>query len=61
MKAIATVVASLGLIVAAAPLALAQNASMSFFVTSAGPGDGANLGGLTGADAHCQKLAEAAE
>lgn len=32
---------------------------MSFFVTSAGPGDGANLGGLAGADAHCQKLAAA--
>jgi len=33
---------------------------MRFFVTSAGPGDGANLGGLAGADAHCQKLAAAA-
>jgi hypothetical protein len=33
---------------------------MSFFVTSAGPGDGANLGGLDGADAHCKKLASAA-
>ena len=33
---------------------------MSFFVTSAGPGDGANLGGLAGADAQCQKLATAA-
>ncbi len=30
---------------------------MGFFVTSAGPGNGANLGGLAGADAHCQKLA----
>ena len=30
---------------------------MSFFVTSAGPGNGADLGGLEGADAHCQKLA----
>lgn len=38
----------------------AQDTSMSFFVTSHGPGDGANLGGLAGADAHCQKLAEAA-
>lgn len=34
--------------------------SMSFFLTSAGPGDGANLGGLAGADAHCTTLAEAA-
>ncbi|GLC23650.1 hypothetical protein [Roseisolibacter agri] len=33
---------------------------MSFFLTSAGPGDGANLGGLAGADAHCARLAEAA-
>lgn len=33
---------------------------MSFFITSEGPGDGGNLGGLTGADAHCQKLAAAA-
>jgi hypothetical protein len=39
--------------------AQAQETSVSFFVTSQGPGDGANLGGLTGADAHCQKLAEA--
>jgi len=31
---------------------------MSFFITSVGPGDGANLGGLEGADKHCQKLAE---
>ena len=38
----------------------AQDASMSFFVTSEGPGDGANLGGLEGADAHCARLAEAA-
>jgi hypothetical protein len=33
---------------------------MSFFVTSGGKGDGANLGGLAGADAHCQALATAA-
>jgi hypothetical protein len=33
---------------------------MSFFVTGTGPGNGANLGGLAGADAHCQKLAAAA-
>jgi hypothetical protein len=32
---------------------------MSFFVTSVGMGDGGNLGGLAGADAHCQKLAAA--
>lgn len=41
---------------------MAQNAAppVSFFVTSVGPGDGANLGGLAGADAHCQRLAQAA-
>ena len=33
---------------------------MSFFITSAGPGNGAALGGLAGADQHCQQLAEAA-
>ncbi|MGE0447367.1 MAG: lectin, partial [Vicinamibacterales bacterium] len=32
---------------------------MTFFVTSEGIGDGGNLGGLAGADAHCQKLAAA--
>ena len=40
-------------------LAQAQNA-MTFFVTSAGPGKGADLGGLEGADRHCQTLAQAA-
>jgi hypothetical protein len=33
---------------------------MSFFITSTPGGDGANYGGLAGADAHCQKLAAAA-
>jgi len=33
---------------------------MSFFITSAGIGKGADLGGLAGADAHCQKLGAAA-
>src|ERR1043165_9292221 len=42
-------------------MALAQPAStMSFFITSVGKGDGANLGGLAGADAHCAALAKAA-
>jgi hypothetical protein len=40
--------------------AIAQEARMTFFITSVGPGNGANLGGLAGADQHCQKLAEAA-
>ena len=34
-------------------------ANFSFFVTSVSMGDGGNLGGLKGADAHCQKLAAA--
>jgi hypothetical protein len=41
--------------------ALAQdNANMSFFITSVGSGKGADLGGLEGADRHCQDLAAAA-
>jgi hypothetical protein len=45
---------------AAGQPALAQSANMTFFVTSAGPGNGANLGGLEGADKQCQTLAAAA-
>src|SRR6185369_12649422 len=37
----------------------AQRQPMSFFVTSTGGGHGGNLGGLAGADAHCQQLAAA--
>ena len=51
--------AASGLIMVAAP-AFAQQADMTFFVTSAGPGKGADLGGLAGADAHCGKLAATA-
>jgi len=40
--------------------AQAQSAATSFFVTSVGIGNGANLGGLAGADNHCQTLAQAA-
>ena len=36
-----------------------QDNSMSFFITSVGSGDGGNLGGLAGADAHCAALATA--
>ena len=38
----------------------AQGNQMSFFITSANPGKGADLGGLAGADAHCAALAKAA-
>src|SRR5262249_53045566 len=40
--------------------AMAQQANMTFFVTSVGSGNGANVGGLAGADAHCQQLAASA-
>src|SRR3954471_17798949 len=39
---------------------IAQAEDMTFFVTSAGKGNGADLGGLEGADAHCNALAKAA-
>ncbi len=43
-----------------ATAAQAESSKMSFFVTSAGPGKGGDLGGLEGADAHCASLAKAA-
>lgn len=71
--AVAALIASLGTIAQTpAPVAPAAGAAtaavpgarstdpakpLGFFVTSQGVGDGANLGGLEGADAHCQKLA----
>ena len=54
----APVVASLALLCVAP--AWAQQANMTFFVTSAGPGKGADLGGLAGADGQCQQLAQSA-
>jgi len=57
-----------GLILAAAVVLTLQSGALlaqsktplGFFITSAGSGDGANLGGIAGADAICQKLAAAA-
>ena len=46
--------------ITAAPTPAGTAEPMSFFLTSAGPGDGANVGGLAGADKHCQTLAAAA-
>lgn len=46
--------------VLATAAAAQQAADMTFFVTSTGSGNGADLGGLAGADAHCQQLATAA-
>lgn len=49
-------------VAAAGALCFGQTADpkMSFFITSAGSGNGADLGGLKGADAQCAKLAKAA-
>jgi hypothetical protein len=54
-----TLVVAIGLTVSGlgAWTAHAQDTSISFFITSKGPGNGANLGGLAGADKHCQTLA----
>lgn len=56
MSKIVTVCASTLLLGGLTPL---QAPPMSFFITSAGPGNGADLGGLAGADRHCHMLAEA--
>jgi hypothetical protein len=48
------------MVLGASSSASAQQANMSFFVTSAGSGKGADLGGLAGADRICQQLAQAA-
>ena len=53
------VIASLMVMLGVA-MVFAQEQTMSFFITSVGLGKGGDLGGLEGADAHCQKLAEAA-
>ena len=47
-------------VVCLSPVVSAQQPAMSFFVTSVGKGNGAELGGLDGADAHCAALAKAA-
>src|SRR6188768_1524392 len=53
-----TRLAAAGVLAATVAAALyAQRPAMTFFVTSTGLGDGGNLGGIKGADAHCQALA----
>ncbi len=59
MRTSITLAAALAITAAMATMPVAAQ-DMSFFITSKGSGDGANLGGLEGADAHCQALAEAA-
>ena len=65
MSRMASVLGVVGLSLLGSSLALAQDAAqnppMTFFLTSEGAGEGSNLGGLTGADAHCQRLATRSE
>jgi len=62
MKTLPVVAAALLASAVSASPALAQKkgGDMTFFVTSVGKGNGADLGGLEGADAHCNALAQAA-
>ena len=60
MRVIALILAVAGIVLAAPAPAAAQDNPMTFFIASEGPGNGGNLGGLAGADAHCQMLAEGA-
>jgi hypothetical protein len=53
-------VASVSIAVAGCAWLEGGGGEMTFFLTSAGPGKGADLGGLAGADRHCQSLASAA-
>ena len=64
MRVVSCVAGSVVVVLAWSNVAHAQNPApaqqpMTFFITSAGKGDGANLGGLAGADAHCKALADA--
>jgi hypothetical protein len=59
-RACLALAATASLVLMAARPANAQQAATTFFVTSVGIGNGANLGGIAGADNHCQELAQAA-
>jgi hypothetical protein len=56
----APLIAAACMVVLASGPALAQSAGTTFFLTSNGIGNGGNVGGLAGADNHCQTLAQAA-
>ena len=60
MKIIQTLLATASIVTVLIAPTMAADEKMSFFITSAGGGNGGNLGGLPGADAHCSKLASAA-
>ena len=59
MRKLICILSSGVLLMLGSQLAVAQDDSMSFFVTSEGSGNGGDLGGLEGADAHCEALADA--
>jgi hypothetical protein len=61
MKKSTRVLAAGTLVAAFVSAAHAQRPEMTFFVTSVGLGNGGNLGGVKGADAHCQALARSAD
>jgi hypothetical protein len=58
MKTLGTLIVAVAIALIVSSPAAAQD--LSFFITTAGPGDGANLGDLAGADAHCQVFPPAA-
>jgi hypothetical protein len=60
MNIIKTLAAAGIVALASTSMVAADDRPMGFFVTSVGMGDGANLGGLEGADSHCAALAESA-
>jgi hypothetical protein len=60
MNKMRAILAASAVLLAVGASSQAQQATMTFFLTSAGPGKGADLGGLEGADRHCQQLAQAA-
>ena len=60
MRKAVTVIGVISVVLLGSGLALTQgpqSAPMTFFITSNGSGEGADLGGLAGADAICQRLA----
>jgi hypothetical protein len=59
-KTIPACIAAVTIALLGASSASAQSANATFFLTSTGIGNGGNLGGLAGADNHCQELAQAA-
>ena len=59
MKIITSLIAAIALAAIAIPVLSQDQQPMSFFVTSEGSGNGGDLGGLEGADVHCEALADA--